>query len=344
MRRYSVIIVGAGPGGLACARLLAEHGIDVLVLEKKAVVGPKVCGGGITWDGLLRRVPQNLIEGSFPAQHIRSNFQQAVIRAPEPIVATIRREVLGQWMCSQAEKAGAVIKTSCAVRGITSHKVSTNRGDFGYRFLVGADGSSSIVRKHIGITTEKVGVGIHFQVPGSFARMEWHLNNSLFNNGYSWIFPYRDMASIGIYGAKPYNIPQKMLAGLISWAKLQKFPIAGLKPRAGLINFDYQGWRFNNIMLIGDAAGLASGLTGEGMYSALVSGETAARVIIKPDSDCSELHRIIVKQQKHRRIVELSAKHKLLNIAAMEILILALRIGLIPFSMLEMSDRTRNYR
>jgi geranylgeranyl reductase len=344
MRTYSVIIVGAGPGGLACARLLAEHGMDVLVLEKKTVVGPKICGGGITWDGLLRRVPQNLIEGSFPAQHIRSNFQQTVIRAPEPIVATIRREVLGQWMCSQAEKAGAVIKTSCAVLGLTSHKVTTNKGDFGYRFLVGADGSSSIVRKHIGITTEKVGVGIHFQVPGSFTRMEWHLNNSLFNNGYSWIFPYKKMASIGIYGARPYNIPRKMLAGLITWAKLQKIPIGGLKPRAGLINFDYQGWRFNNIMLIGDAAGLASGLTGEGMYSALVSGETAARVIIKPDSDCSELHRIIAKQQKHRRIVELSGKHKLLNITAMEILILALRIGLIPFSMLEMSDQTRNYR
>ena len=91
-------------------------------------------------------------------------------------------------------------------------------------------------------------------------------------------------------------------------------------------------------MLIGDAAGLASGLTGEGMYPALVSGETAARVIINPEHDCSQLRRLIVRQQKHRRIIELSAKHKLVNIALMELLILALRIGLIPFSMLEMSD------
>jgi len=146
------------------------------------------------------------------------------------------------------------------------------------------------------------------------------------------------MASVGIYGAKAYNNPKRMLAGLINWAKLQKISTCGIKPRAGFINFDYQGWRFDNKMLIGDAAGLASGLTGEGMYSALVSGETAARVIINPDYDCSELHRLIAKQQKHRRIVEFSAKHKLINIATMEILILALRIGLIPFSMLEMSD------
>ena len=338
MRTFSVIIVGAGPGGLACARMLAEHGIDVLVLERKPVVGPKVCGGGITWSGLLRRVPISLVDEAFPAQHIRSNYQQTVIQSPEPIVATIRREVLGQWMRRQAEKAGATIKTSCRVQSITSEAVSTSEGNFGYSFLVGADGSNSIVRKHIGLASEKLGIGIHFQVPGNFTKMEWHLNNSLFNNGYGWIFPYKDMASVGVYGAQDYKTPTRMLASLINWAKQQKISICSLKPRAGIINFDYQGWHFDNKMLIGDAAGLASGLTGEGMYPALVSGETAARVIINSDYNCNELRRLIAKQQKHRRIVEFSAKHRLLNIATMEILILALRIGLIPFSMLEMSD------
>ena len=95
-----------------------------------------------------------------------------------------------------------------------------------------------------------------------------------------------------------------MLHSLVRWADDQKISLAGLKPRAGLINFDYRGWRFNNIMLIGDAAGLASGLTGEGMYPALVSGETAAKIIINPDYDCSELQRIITKQKYHQRIVE----------------------------------------
>ena len=75
MQSFSVVIVGAGPGGLACARLLAEHGLDVLVLERKNVIGPKVCGGGITWDGLIKRVPKRLIDGVFPSQHIKSNYQ-----------------------------------------------------------------------------------------------------------------------------------------------------------------------------------------------------------------------------------------------------------------------------
>ena len=338
MQSFTVIIVGAGPGGLACARLLAEHGLDVLVLERKPVAGPKVCGGGITWDGLIKRVPGHLVEGAFPKQYIRSNYQHAVVKADAPIVATIRREVLGDWMYHQAQEAGAEIKTSCLVHRITPAAVKTSLGDFGYRYLIGADGSGSMVRKYLRLATGRVGVGIHFQVPGNFDRMEWHLNDALFNNGYGWIFPFRDMASVGIYGAKPNNNPRQMLNSLKCWTDEQNIPVSGLKPKAGLINFDYNGWRFNNIMLIGDAAGLASGLTGEGIYPALVSGETAARVILNPDHDCAELQRLLAKQKKHRRIVEFSAKNRLVNIATMEILVLALRMGLIPFSMLEMAD------
>jgi geranylgeranyl reductase len=338
MQSFSVIIVGAGPGGLACARILAEQGIDVLVLEKMAHIGPKVCGGGITWDGLIKRVPEHLVEKKFPTQHIRSNLQKTTVRSPDPIVATIHRKVLGEWMLKQAEDAGAVIKTSCRVKTITSDSISTSQGNFRYQFLVGADGSSSIVRKHLGLKTENVGVGIHYQVPGNFNNMEWHLNSSFFNNGYGWIFPYRNMASVGAYGARPYNNPMKLLAGLKRWTAANKISLKGLKPRSGLINYDFRGWRFNNIMLIGDAAGLASGLTGEGMYPALVSGETAARVIIDPDYECLELEQLISKQQKHRRIVDFSAKNSFVNITLMECLILALRFGIIPFSMLEMTD------
>jgi geranylgeranyl reductase len=342
MQLFSVIIIGAGPGGLACARILAEHGLDVLVLERKPVAGPKVCGGGITWDGLIKRVPENLIDGAFPKQYIRSNYQQCIIKAADPIVATIRREILGDWMYRQAQDAGAVIKTSCPVYKITSDTVETSLGSFRYRYLIGADGSSSIVRKYLKLATNKVGVGIHFRVPGHFDRMEWHLNDTLFKNGYGWIFPFKNMASVGVYGTKPYSNARKMLGNLVRWADLQNITVTGLKPRAGLINFDYCGWHFNNIMLIGDAAGLASGLTGEGMYPALVSGETAARTIINPEYDCMELKSIIKKQQKNLRLVEFSAKNRLVNIATMEILILALRLGFIPFSVLEMADSARN--
>ncbi len=82
---------------------------------------------------------------------------------------------------------------------------------------------------------------------------------------------------------------------------------------------------------------LPRGLTGEGLYPALLSGETTAKVIINPDYDCRELNLLIRKQQKHQQILRFSAKHKFINIVTMEMLILALRTGILPFSLLEMA-------
>jgi len=39
MKKPKVIVIGAGPGGLAAALLLAKAGVEVLVLERLAVVG-----------------------------------------------------------------------------------------------------------------------------------------------------------------------------------------------------------------------------------------------------------------------------------------------------------------
>ena len=40
-----VIVVGAGPAGTSCAQRLAEENIDVLILERRAIVGnPAQCG------------------------------------------------------------------------------------------------------------------------------------------------------------------------------------------------------------------------------------------------------------------------------------------------------------
>ena len=46
--RAQVIVVGAGPAGAATAYHLANHGIDVLLLEKSSFPRDKICGDGLT--------------------------------------------------------------------------------------------------------------------------------------------------------------------------------------------------------------------------------------------------------------------------------------------------------
>ncbi len=194
MRTFQTVIIGGGPGGLACATKLARNGAEVLLLERNSRIGIKVCAGGLTWSGGHRHIPDHLIERTFHRQHITSNWQTTTISSPSPIISTVNREKLGQWMLQEATAAGATIKTGTPVQAIGENHVVTKANRYGYRNLVGADGSSSLVRRFLGIGTVRIGTGIHYQVPGEFARMEWHLNAGFFNTGYGWIFPHRESA------------------------------------------------------------------------------------------------------------------------------------------------------
>ncbi len=342
MKTFHTIIIGAGPGGLACARKLAENNIDVLVLERKARVGPKTCAGGITWSGLVQRFPSELIEKSFRRQHIRSAWQQTVISCQDPIIATVNRETLGRWMLDKARQAGATVLTSSPVKNITEQEVTTVGGaTYRFRHLVGADGSSSLVRKFLGLPSEQRGLGIHYEVDGEFDQMIWHLDPDLFDYGYGWIFPHKTGASIGAYVWKNDPGPGLLKQKLDNWIKKHGIDTGSARLRAGLINSDFQGYCFGNMFLVGDAAGLASGLTGEGIYPAIVSGETVASLLLGNGQRTDCLDSIIKKQRRHSRLIRLASTNRLLCKLLIETFILGLRIGIFNFTDLEMGQENR---
>ncbi|MHB1015567.1 MAG: NAD(P)/FAD-dependent oxidoreductase [Desulfurivibrionaceae bacterium] len=336
MKKFHTVIVGGGPGGLACATLLARQGKDVLVLERNSAIGPKVCAGGIPSVALDSGFPETLWERSFTRQHISSNWQHTVIQDASPIIRTVDRGRLGRWMMEKAVAAGVSIATNALVLKITENRVQVRGGEeYGFCFLVGADGSSSLVRRQLGIPTEKIGVGINYQIPGNFPEMQWHLDTDLFGNGYAWIFPHQDTASIGVYARRSTVKPGSLLNSLHQWGARHNLELKSRQPQAALINFDFRGWRFGNRFLIGDAAGLASGLTGEGIYSAIVSGEEAARTILDSGHESSKMDQLIKKHHQHARILDLASGGKLASKLILEAMIFCLRAGIIPFRALE---------
>lgn len=343
--QYSVVIAGGGPAGLSCAKVLAENGTDVLVLERKSRFGPKVCAGGITWSGLINTIPGQIEEKRFPTQHVFTRLQHAKVVEKEPIIATVSREKLGQHMAQLATKSGAVLKASCQIIKIKKHSLiyldrltgEEHKVDFG--FLVGADGSSSAVRRYLKIPTESMGVGINYQVPRHANEMEWHLDNRFFGNGYGWIFPHTDSVSIGAYADRKTMPAQKLKSGLIDWARTRGYRLDRHWARAEYINFDYRGWDFGNMFLAGDAAGFASGLTGEGIYPAIVSGEYIGRQLASIEGNDKNFHKLVRVQKIHARALKLTGRNSLLTGLLAESVALALRTGLLDFKNLEMGKR-----
>ncbi len=342
-RSVEIVVIGAGPGGLSCAQKLAEHGKNVLVIEKKTVIGPKSCAGGITWNGLLNHVPDSLIEWVFHDQHIISARQRVKISEVEPIAATVDRKALGQKMAEDADHAGAVIKTGTVVNRITSDTVTvTDRygraEEIKYSHLIGADGSTSIVRKFLKIPVRQMGFGINCQIKGQAEKMEWHLNTKRFDRGYGWIFPHRQSISIGAYHPQYGRASRSLKKQLLVWANEQGYNLKREYLQPGLINHDYRGFNFNQTWLVGDAAGLASGLTGEGIYPAIISGEAVAMKIINPQYPALEIDEMVSKKKKHQLVIDISAKSSLICALAAEGLLLSLRTKIINFHTLEMGN------
>ncbi len=337
-KHFHTIIIGAGPGGLSCAAHLARIGKDVLVLERNKTIGSKVCAGGVTWSGLARHLPDELIQRQFNKQYVHSTWQKTIVQATDPIISTINRETVGSWMAQNATHSGATLLTNQLVVKITENEVHTKSACFTYDFLVGADGSNSMVRRFINVPTHLIGAGVHYHIPGHFPKMIWHLEPALFKSGYAWIFPHKDRASVGAYANRSDLSPKKLQQNLHHWMKKHGMNFKGLKAEAATINFDYQGWRFGNTFLVGDAAGLASGLTGEGIYPAVLSGETVAQTIVDPTYKCGKLNRLIKKQRRHTQLLTFCGSRTLVATAVLEALVTALKLKIISFNSLEMGE------
>ncbi len=305
MEKYEVIIIGAGPAGLNAAKILGEAGKSVLILEKNAEIGPKICAGGLTRKSIqYLNLPESIIDYKYNEIFFNSPRVRTRINFGETFFYTIDRKNLGAW---QLQKLGhnVTVRTSSHVGKIEKdYLIINDQEKIGFEFLIGADGSNSVVRRFLKIKTRLAGVAVQYKLPlGDFPDFEIFLNSKFFSSWYSWIFPHRDHISIG------YGYPQKVFSPLIAqkkfeaWAKERNISLENVPREVFLINCDYRGWKFGNIFLAGDAAGLADGFTGEGIYQALVSGEDIAKTILDPRHKARKIHAALRDKYLHEAML-----------------------------------------
>lgn len=308
---YDVVIVGAGPGGLKCAEVLGNSGLQVLVLEKNEEIGPKVCAGGLTGKDIeYLNLPKELIEYTYNRVSLFVYGWKKVIRNAENYAYTIDRRQFGQWQLSKLSAYPNVeVRTGCKVSNITKDTVLVNGESIGYKILVGADGSNSTVRRYLQLPTKEVGVAVQYIIPtDEYKEMELHFGSRMFGIWYAWIFPHKGYVSVGC-GTNPSVLPASVMKkNFHRWLKKRGIDVSEAIFEGFPIMYDYQGYQFDNIYLVGDAAGFVSGFTGEGIYQAMVTGEEVGKQILDPAYQPQKMERIFRIMHSHNRIIDMLVK------------------------------------
>jgi flavin-dependent dehydrogenase len=305
METVEHLIVGAGPAGLRAGQVLADAGREVLVAEKRAEIGPKTCAGGLTPKtvALLRGLGLPESAGIARVGHVAFTPGHPV--ALDPVgtaIVTLSRGELGRYQAAWTHAAGAEVRAGCPVReldlGSKTAVVSGVR--MGWRRLIGADGSDSAVRRALGLPSPRVCFAAEYNLPGvRLEPLRVECDRDL-GGGYFWVFPHDDYTSVGAVASKYVVRPAALRAYLD--ARLGSMHLAsGGEPLEGAtLEVDFRGLHFaGGVHLAGDAAGVPSALTAEGIYSALLTGEEVARRIIDPAHHSPRLQRWLRIKRRH---------------------------------------------
>ena len=282
---------------MKCAEVLSHSDKLVLLLEKDAVFGDKLCAGGLTRkDMAMLDLPEHLIHVKVCEAVLCSPRNRSATLTPTPLLFTVDREELGKWQRDRLKGSSIKVLTNAQVVRIDPERVTLKDGtSFGYRCIVGADGYASLVRRYVDLPFSRKLIGLQYNLPLDKVKpvMEIHLDARLFKSWYAWIFPHRDSIAVGCCCDPRLMKASKLRENFHKWLLRQGLDTDGCTLRSCPISYDYRGLKFGNIYLIGEAAGLGSGLSGEGIYQALVSGAETARMIMDPDYVSVPLKQVI---------------------------------------------------
>src|SRR6266851_4395907 len=156
LQRTDVFIIGGGPAGLAAAIAVRQRGFDVVVADGAEPPIDKACGEGLLPDAVqvLARLGVEIPASErFELQGIR--FLDADLKVDAKFPAAwgigVRRAVLHARMVERARKVGVTLLWKKPVSGISSAGVITNRQTIAARWIIGADGIRSRVRRWAGL-------------------------------------------------------------------------------------------------------------------------------------------------------------------------------------------------
>jgi flavin-dependent dehydrogenase len=197
------------------------------------------------------------------------------------------RSPFDKELATSAILSGAQISIETRAVGLSSEGVIVERGPkqeiIKTKVIIGADGVHSSIARFVGLTPYKTIVALQYEVviptPEDHVHVFFHRE---FEGGYAWFFPKGRTANVGL-GIIPKktsllsSLLNSFLNHLIDSKKLFDIDIVG-KTGGSIPCEQTRQTVFENILLVGDAAGHAHPITGAGILNAVIGGEMAGRI------------------------------------------------------------------
>ena len=294
MRTWDAVVVGAGPAGCAAAYDLAQAGKQVLLLDKALFPRPKLCAGGLTIKSLkrLRYSVAPVVQEISATMGIGRGYGPRVqFQTHAPVCALVVRAEFDQFCFEKTCAAGVHFEQASVVatQELDGEVVLTLADGRAVhtRYLIGADGAHSQIRRLIHADKTHMAVGLEAMVPRSSCSRSavFRFDFGVVEQGYAWSFPKRDHFNVGLYTRDPQRFPLKkdmlneyvrFTLGSETLVDLRGFPIS--------TGAEFCVPRLQRSFLVGDAGGYAEQLLGEGIHNALWSGQNAAAALLKAEA------------------------------------------------------------
>ncbi|MEW6069213.1 MAG: NAD(P)/FAD-dependent oxidoreductase [Candidatus Thermoplasmatota archaeon] len=284
---YDIIVVGAGPVGCYTAKLIAEKGFSVALIEEHPEIGyPVHCTGLVSSRVVELTNSKKAVIKEFRSAKIHSATKELFIEAPKSRAFVLDRARFDKLLAKGALDKGVdlllhtkVINAERMHDGTASVKILKDgkKEDLKCNILIGADGANSTVAKAFLLSRAKellCGINAEIAFDKEQDYIDIFVTKNLAPNFFAWLIPLNSFAKIGLCTRTNTYLCFKKFLKLLNSEKLISFN-AGIIP-FGLAKKTYT----DNVMLVGNAACHVKPLSGGGIYTGLVSAQHCAKVAI----------------------------------------------------------------
>jgi flavin-dependent dehydrogenase len=334
-KKFDLVIVGASFAGLSCARTAALRGLSVAVIDSKLEPGARIRTTGIVVKEVTDAfdLPAHLLKKIRGVRLYAPSGRSLDLHAPGYYFQATDTAGLLRWLAGEGQRAGATILFGRKFESASADDSGVTLPALGLKanYLIGADGARSRVAAVFGLGRNKrflAGAELECEPIASLDPRFLHcFADSRIAPAYiGWVLAGCGMAQLGAaarMGRKPD------VSALVARAK-KTFGVESMttiERRSGLIPVGgpVEPLGHGRVLLVGDAAGLVSPVTGGGIHTALHYGRRAAQLVSDylldrgahpVDAMSAEVPRFRLKRAL-RRMLDLAPANALINLMLM---------------------------